>query len=86
MTGTIRNLLFRPFLQSPDRLEAMSEPLQLVSSAEAVWQMYVTSFPPSIVFLVLNSIRTARSMDTSTSSPFVSIAPHYFVLHVQLIN
>ena len=27
-----------------DRLEVMSEPLQLVSFAEAVWQMYITSF------------------------------------------
>ena len=34
-----------------DRLEVMSEPLQLVSFTEAVWQVYVTSFPLSLSFL-----------------------------------
>ena len=69
-----------------DRLRVMSEPLQLVSSAGAAWQMYITSFPLPLSFFVLNDFWTARYTNTSTSSPFVRISPRCFVLHIQLIN
>jgi len=65
------------------RLEVMPE---LVSFAEAVWEMYITSFYPCLVFVVLNSIRTAGSTNPFLSSAFVRISPRCCVLHIQLMN
>ena len=64
----------------------MSEPLQMISFAESLWQMYVTSFSPPLVPFVLNPIQTAGSTHTSPSSPFVGISPRLFALRIQLIN
>ena len=67
-----------------DRLEVMSEPLQLVSFTEVVWQVYVTSFPLSLSFLRWVPFEQPGSWIHQPRC--LSSVSRCFFWHIQLIN